>query len=406
MKPGLSIGSTGMLTWSVDASMIITLGGDSRATVFSTPNMILLMERAAREALRPFLEPTEESVGIEVNIQHLGGAPLGATVHGSANVIAIDGRRVTFEVEAWAGNRQIGRGTHSRSIVLISRLIENLARLSNEEEVRAMSFKPIPGAIPIFKCLLVDVSNRVATVTLNRPRSLNAVNVEMTNELESLVSWLLGHPHEVRIVLLTGAGEAFCAGDDVKELRDLDSETARRLSHQQAEIYLAFERLPQPVIALVNGDAFGGGCVAAYSADMRIATHAARFAMPEVKLGWPPGYGIAQLTALVGKSRALELCLMGEPISSSRALDWGLISEVVSGTALMKRGQQLAEKMLQMPAAALRETKRLVHLDEGSQPKVAHRADTEAYLRCLESPDAREGLAAFAEKRTPKFSGH
>lgn len=406
MKPGLSIGSTGMLTWIVDASMIITLGGDSRATVFSTPNMILLMERAAREALRPFLEPTEESVGIEVNIQHLGGAPLGATVHGSANVIAIDGRRVTFEVEAWAGNRQIGRGTHSRSIVLISRLIENLARLSNEEEVRAMSFKPIPGAIPIFKCLLVDVSNRVATVTLNRPRSLNAVNVEMTNELESLVSWLLGHPHEVRIVLLTGAGEAFCAGDDVKELRDLDSETARRLSHQQAEIYLAFERLPQPVIALVNGDAFGGGCVAAYSADMRIATHAARFAMPEVKLGWPPGYGIAQLTALVGKSRALELCLMGEPISSSRALDWGLISEVVSGTALMKRGQQLAEKMLQMPAAALRETKRLVHLDEGSQPKVAHRADTEAYLRCLESPDAREGLAAFAEKRTPKFSGH
>ena len=395
-----------MLTWIVDASMIITLGGDSRATVFSTPNMILLMERAAREALRPFLEPTEESVGIEVNIQHLGGAPLGATVHGSANVIAIDGRRVTFEVEAWAGNRQIGRGTHSRSIVLISRLIENLARLSNEEEVRAMSFKPIPGAIPIFKCLLVDVSNRVATVTLNRPRSLNAVNVEMTNELESLVSWLLGHPHEVRIVLLTGAGEAFCAGDDVKELRDLDSETARRLSHQQAEIYLAFERLPQPVIALVNGDAFGGGCVAAYSADMRIATHAARFAMPEVKLGWPPGYGIAQLTALVGKSRALELCLMGEPISSSRALDWGLISEVVSGTALMKRGQQLAEKMLQMPAAALRETKRLVHLDEGSQPKVAHRADTEAYLRCLESPDAREGLAAFAEKRTPKFSGH
>ncbi len=405
MKPGLSIGSTGMLTWIVDASMIITLGGDSRATVFSTPNMILLMERAAREALRPFLEPTEESVGIEVNIQHLGGAPLGATVHGSAKVIAIDGRRVTFEVEAWAGNRQIGRGTHSRSIVLVSRLIENLARLSNEEEVRAMSFTPIPGAIPVFKCLLVDVSNRVATVTLNRPRSLNAVNVEMTNELERLVSWLLGHPHEVRIVLLTGAGEAFCAGDDVKELRDLDSETARRLSHQQAEIYLAFERLPQPVIALVNGDAFGGGCVAAYSADMRIATHAARFAMPEVKLGWPPGYGIAQLTALVGKSRALELCLMGEPISSSRALDWGLISEVVSGTALMKRGQQLAEKMLQMPAAALRETKRLVHLDEGSQPKVAHRADTEAYLRCLESPDAREGLAAFAEKRTPKFSG-
>ena len=170
-------------------------------------------------------------------------------------------------------------------------------------------------------------------------------------------------------------------------------------------MYLAFERLPQPIIALINGDAFGAGCVAACSADLRIASHASRFAMPEIRLGWPPGYGIAQLTAHVGKSRALELCLMGEPISATRALEWGLVSEVVSGGTLLKRGRQVAVKMLQMPAAALRETKRLVHLDEGSQPKVAHRADTEAYLRCLELPDAQEGLAAFAEKRPPRFTG-
>jgi enoyl-CoA hydratase/carnithine racemase len=96
---------------------------------------------------------------------------------------------------------------------------------------------------------------------------------------------------------------------------------------------------------------------------------------------------------------------MGEPITSARALEWGLINEVVSGTALMKRGIQLAEKLLQMPAAALRETKRLVHLDEGSQPKVAYRADTEAYLRCLELPDAQEGLNAFSAKRPPRFEG-
>ena len=170
-------------------------------------------------------------------------------------------------------------------------------------------------------------------------------------------------------------------------------------------MYLAFERLPQPIIALVNGDAFGAGCVAAYSADLRIASHAAQFAMPEIRLGWPPGYGIAQLTALIGKSRVLEMCLMGEPITASKALEWGLVSEVSNGGTLMKRGRQIAEKMLQMPAAALRETKRLVHLDEGSQPKVAHRADTAAYLRCLELPDAREGLAAFSEKRNARFAG-
>lgn len=404
MKHGLGPGTVGTLTWIVDASMIITLGGDSRATVFSTPNMILLMERAAREALREFLEPGEESVGIEVNIQHLGGAPLGATVRGIARVTGVEGRKVRFDVEAWAGDRQIGAGTHSRAIVLLSRIIENLEKLSTDEN-RAMNLTANSGAMPDFQTLTVTVANRIATVTLNRPRSLNAVNVQMTGELEQLVAWLLGHPEEVRVVLLTGSGTAFCAGDDVKELKGLSLETARSLSLRQAEMYLAFERLPQPVIALINGDAFGGGCVAAYSADLRIASHAARFAMPEIKLGWPPGYGIAQLTALVGKSRALELCLMGDPIPSSKALEWGLINEVVSSSALMKRGQQIAERMLQMPATALRETKRLVHLDEGSQPKVAHRADTAAYLRCLELPDAQEGLNAFAEKRPASFKG-
>ncbi len=409
MKSGLNIGATGSLTWTVDASMIITLGGDSRATVFSTPNMILLMERAAREALREFLEPGEESVGTDVNIQHIGGAPLGAAVRGIARVTGIDGRRVTFDVEAWAGDRQIGRGTHVRAVVLLSRLIENLEKLTNEKppnkEPRVVSAVANTGAMPAFQTLLVSVANRIATVTLNRPKSLNAVNVQMTEELEKLVAWLLGHPEDVRVVLMTGAGVAFCAGDDVKELKSLPIAAARDLSLRQAELYLAFERLPQPIIALVNGDAFGGGCVAAYSADLRIATHSARFAMPEIKLGWPPGYGIAQLTALVGKSRALEMCLMGDAIPSSRALEWGLINEVVSGTGLLSRGRQLAERMLQMPATALRETKRIVHVDEGSQPKVAHRVDTDAYIRCLELKDAQEGLAAFSEKRQPKFGG-
>lgn len=403
MKSGLQTGNIGRLTWVVDASMIITLGGDSRATVFSTPNMILLMERAAREALRPYLEPGEESVGIDVSIQHLGGAGLGTVVTGVAKVTVIDGRRVSFDVEAFADDRLIGKGTHSRAIVLLDRLIENLAKLSNDEG-RAMKFAANTGSLPVFETLQVDLSGRIATVSLNRPKSLNAVNVQMTTDLEQLVAWLLGHPQDVRVVLLTGAGTAFCAGDDVKELRTLPVEIARSLSHRQAEMYLAFERLPQPIIALINGDAFGAGCVAAYSADLRIASHSARFAMPEIRLGWPPGYGIAQLTALVGKSRALEMCLMGEPIAAPKALDWGLVSEVVPGSALLKRGRQLAETMLHMPAVALRETKRLVHLDEGSQPKVAHRADTEAYIRCLTLPDAREGLAAFAEKRPAKFT--
>ncbi|MBL8814862.1 MAG: enoyl-CoA hydratase/isomerase family protein [Planctomyces sp.] len=404
MKPGLSTGHSAELIWIVDPSMTITLGGDARATVFSTPNMILLMERAAREALRPYLADGEESVGTEVSIEHLGPAGLGDTVRGTARVTMIDGRRVHFDVQAWCGSREIGRGRHSRAVVPVDRLIENLGKVSGDGG-QVMNLMPQTGPLPQLQTIRVEMTDRVATVTLNRPDSLNAVNLQMTAEFEQIVAWLAGHPKDVRVVLLTGAGEAFCAGDDVKELPLLTTEQARQLSLRQANMYLALERLPQPVISLVNGVAFGGGCVAAYSTDLRLAAFNARFAMPEIRLGWPPGYGIAQLTALVGKSRALEMCLMGESVSAQQALEWGLVNEVVPAGMLVRRGRQIADRMLAMPAEALRRTKQLIHQDEGSLPKVTHRADTEAYLRCLELPDAQEGISAFVQKRAARFTG-
>ena len=126
---------------------------------------------------------------------------------------------------------------------------------------------------------------------------------------------------------------------------------------------------------------------------------------PPEELGWPPGYGIAQLTALVGKARALELCLKGEPITAAVAHEWGLVNAVVPGATLWQQARGLAARLIELPAHALRETKRLIHADEGQLPKVTHRADTEAYVRCLELPDAQEGMAAFAEKRKPRFRG-
>jgi enoyl-CoA hydratase/carnithine racemase/predicted thioesterase len=380
------------------------LGGVPQATVFSTPNMILLMERSASEALRPFLEDGEESVGVEVQVEHLAAAGLGSTVRGVAKVFEIDGRRVGFEVWAYAGDRELGRGRHRRAMVRIDRVVENVLR-SLKEDDRVMNLKPATGELGKFETITVEISNRIATITLNRPRSANAINVQMTDELERVVAWLAGHPQEVRAVVKSGAGDAFCAGDDVKEVAALPLPVARTLSLRQANLFLAFEQLPQPVIAAVNGPAFGAGCVAAYSCDFRLATHAARFAMPEIKLGWPPGYGIAQLTALVGRARAMQMCLTGEAISAAQALEWGLVTELVPGAMLMKSAQQLAERLLLLPAEALRQTKRLIYLDEGQLPKVTHRADTEAYLRCLELPDAREGVSAFVEKRQAKFEG-
>ncbi|MCY3005713.1 MAG: enoyl-CoA hydratase-related protein [Planctomycetota bacterium] len=402
MKLGLQTGAIGELIWNVDSSMVITLGGDSRATVFSTPNMIMLMERAAREAVRPYLEPGEESVGTDVQIQHVSGAGIGSVVRGEARVTHMDGKRIHFDVAAWCGERQLGFGKHTRALVKLERLIENLEK-QNQEEPRAMRLTPNASELPSLKTLLVELSGKIVTVTLNRPRSLNAVNAEMTGDFEKLVSWLLGHKDQFRVVLLRGAGDAFCAGDDIKELPGFTPEFSRELSLRQAELYLAWERLPQIVIAIVHGDAMGGGCVAAYSADFRLASHDARFGMPEIKLGWPPGYGIAQLTNLIGKSRALEMCLLGEPINAQKALEWGLVHELAPRGQLAQRGQWWAERLLKLPAEAIRATKMLVHLDEGAQPKVAYRGDTEAYVRCLQLPDAIEGIRAFIEKRPPNF---
>ena len=402
MKSGLQPGAIGELIWNVDSSMVITLGGDPRATVFSTPNMIMLMERSAREALRPYLDEGEESVGTDVQIQHVSGAGIGAVVRGEARVTGIDGKRIHFDVSAWYGERQLGFGKHTRALVKLERLIENLDKQS-QEGPRAMNLIPNDGALPSMQTLLVEHSGPIATVTLNRPRSLNAVNAEMTSDFEKLVGWLLGHKEELRVVLLRGAGDSFCAGDDIKELPGFTPQFARELSLRQAEMYLAWERLPQIVIAMVHGDAMGGGCVAAYSADFRLASHDARFGMPEIKLGWPPGYGIAQLTNLIGKSRALEMCLLGEPLSAQKAFEWGLVHELVPRGQLEKRSLAWAERLLKLPAEAMRQTKMLLHLDEGSQPKVAYRADTEAYIRCLQLDDATEGIRAFMEKRAAEF---
>src|SRR5580693_9419224 len=133
MKPGLRVGDVGELTWMVDPTMTITLGGVAQATVFSTPGMIMLMEQSAREALRPFLEDGEESVGVEVQVEHLGVAVLGSTVRGVAKLVEMDGRRVGFEVQAYVGDREIGRGKHRRAMVQLHRLVASVMQVLKEE---------------------------------------------------------------------------------------------------------------------------------------------------------------------------------------------------------------------------------------------------------------------------------
>ena len=407
MKHGLKVGTTGTLELTVGGSDVIHLGASQpvSAIVFCTPSMINLMEHAAREALRPFLDDSEESVGVNVVVEHLAATPINAGVRAEALVTAIEGRLVDFEIAAFDEREQIGRGTHRRAIIqmerFVSKLMEKTSKLNGGVIVPSFVEANRAELSPL-RTLLVERDGPIVTVTLNRAAKLNAVDRQMTSDFEQLNSWLAGHP-EIRIVILTGSGEAFCAGDDVKEVGTLELAEATKLSHRQASLYLAWERLPQIFIAAVNGVAFGAGCVCAYSCDFRIAAHSARFAMPEVKLGWPPGYGLAQLTALIGKARALELCLTGKQITAQQAEQYGLVHDVVPQSRVIPAARELALQLLKQPAEALSLTKRLLHADEGVQLKQAYLADTSAYIHCLGQKDAQEGIAAYNEKRPPKF---
>lgn len=407
MKPGLHPGHTATLQWSVRAEHCIHLAADRprSVAVFATPSMINLMEHAAREAIRPFLDEGEESVGASVQIEHVAATPIGAVATAEARVTQVQGRLVDFEVVARDRLEIIGRGTHRRAVVAVDRIAAKVQEKSSQLRESAMipiDVAPNPGPLPKLSTMIVETSGAVVWVTLNRPEKLNAVNAQMTSDWERVNAWLAGHP-ELRVVVVTGAGTAFCAGDDVPEVGTLSMADAQQLSYRQARMYLAWERLPQVFIAALNGLALGAGCVAAYSCDFRIATHAAVLGMPEVKLGWPPGYGVSQLTAIVGKARALELCLLGESIPANTALDIGLVHQVVPSGRLRPAVEAIAARLTALSADAVRETKRLVHADESLASKQNYLADTAAYIRCLETPNAREGIEAFKAKRTPKF---
>ncbi len=418
MIEGLKVGDRAELTWTVASEHTIHLGVNRRgfgedgkemrrsAVVFSTPNMILLMERAARKAIEPYLEIGEESVGAQVHVDHLAATPIGAQVTAFAQVTAIQGRAIDFDVTAFDDREMIGKGTHRRMVVSLDRVADRIAQKTPTHRngtLLPMLVPPNSGPMPSLKTLSVSMEDRIAKVVLQRPERRNAVNMQMTEDWEKVNAWLAGHP-EVRVVIVQGAADTFCAGDDVKEVGELSLDVARELSYRQARMYLSWETLPQVFIAAIDGNALGAGCVMACACDFRIATYQASFGMPEILLGWPPGYGLSQLTALVGKAKALEMCTLGVSLSAQQAKESGLVTKLVSRQQLLGAAEELAEKLLAMPAMALRETKRLIHQDEGTQLKSTYVADTQAYIECLATQDAQEGIRAFLEKRTAKFS--
>src|SRR5215216_7832345 len=187
-----------------------------------------------------------------------------------------------------------------------------------------------------YATLTLAVADRIATVTVNRPDKLNALNDQVIAELDEAIDSVRDSA-DVGGVIVTGAGRAFVAGADISELEKHGAVSAKALAQRGQDVFRKFETSPKPVIAAVNGFALGGGCELAMACHIRIASEAAKFGQPEVKLGLIPGYGGTQrLPRLVGKGRALQLLMTGEVIDAAEALRIGLVNKVVPAADLMK----------------------------------------------------------------------
>lgn len=249
--------------------------------------------------------------------------------------------------------------------------------------------------------LLFTVADHVATVTLNRPAKLNALTPEMAAALIAAVSEC-NSSDAVRCVVVTGAGEkAFSAGSDITTLDGYATPWDFRNRDDYCD---ALRACRKPVVAAVNGYALGGGLETAMAADIRIASTNARFAAPEIKLGWIGGGGMAAgLTYSMGASNAALMLLTGDMIDAEKALAWGLVSEVVEPGALLGRAQAIAATIAsRAPIAA--ETAKLNLRAAHTMPwdkAIEYERDLQAI--CFATDDAKEGRAAFAEKRAPAF---
>ncbi len=257
-----------------------------------------------------------------------------------------------------------------------------------------------------YSTLLLAVHEGVATITVNRPDKLNALNAAVIGELGAAAESVAADP-AVRGVILTGAGpKAFVAGADISELTGQGPAQARARSLRGQAAFRRFEAMRKPVIAAVNGFCLGGGCELAMACHIRIASESAKFGQPEVKLGLGPGYGgTVRLPRLVGRGRALELLLTGAMIDAHEAWRIGLVNRVVPADQLLPEAEQLARTILAQGPLAVSAV--LEAVDAGLETGQAEALLLEAshFGLLSASEDMREGTAAFLERRSAKFQG-
>lgn len=259
-----------------------------------------------------------------------------------------------------------------------------------------------------YKTILVDVDDtKIATITINRPDKLNALNTEVLNELEMAITEV-NNRDEVGGIIITGSGDkAFVAGADIKELVDLNDPRGRAASERGQEVFSKVEQSQKPVIAVVNGYALGGGCELAMACHIRIASDKAVFGLPEVSLGTIPGYGGTQrLTRLIGSGRALEMILTGTHIKADLALAFGLVNRMVPHAEVMKEATEMMNKILKQGPIAVQFAIQAVHSAESGNSEEGYRKEAELFGKLCATKDFKEGCSAFLNKRKAEFSGH
>ncbi len=261
-----------------------------------------------------------------------------------------------------------------------------------------------------YETVQLEMRDAVAVITLNRPAALNALTVEVAREVRAALAE--ARERGARAVVLTGAGRAFCAGGDLREMRQLAEKEGRveaffdeplRVIHDCIRL---IRETPLPVIAAVNGVATGGGCNFALACDIVLAAESAQFNQAFVKVGLTPDCGgTFILPRLIGWKRAAELLMTGDMVDARRAAEMGMINRVVADADLMAEALNLASRLASAPTAALGRIKKMLDASAANDLNAQLELEHEAQLQSGQTKDFREGVAAFIEKRPPRFTG-